>query len=74
MHRRNGFGEVRTSIVSPIDGRLVYMPPRTRKPQSVNTSGRAVIYARISLDKSGEGVGVERQIESCRKKAASDGY
>lgn len=35
---------------------------------------RAVIYTRISLDKDGEGVGVERQEDECRALAAREGY
>ncbi len=34
----------------------------------------AGIYARISLDKSGEGLGVARQVELCRKLAAQRGW
>lgn len=50
------------------------MTRRTSKAKADNTSDRAAIYARISLDKSGEGVGVERQVELCQKKASGDGY
>src|SRR5665811_1390508 len=32
---------------------------------------RAAIYARISMDRSGEALGVERQIEDCKKLAAT---
>lgn len=35
---------------------------------------RAAIYARISLDKDGEGQGVERQLEDCRKLIADRGW
>lgn len=35
---------------------------------------RAAIYARISLDKEGEGQGVERQLEDCRKLVADRGW
>jgi site-specific DNA recombinase len=35
---------------------------------------RAAIYARISLDKDGEGSGVERQLEDCRKLIADRGW
>lgn len=35
---------------------------------------RAAIYARISHDKTGEGLGVERQIARCRQRAVADGY
>lgn len=34
----------------------------------------AAIYARISRDTTGEGLGVERQLEDCRKLAASRGW
>ncbi|WP_345313761.1 recombinase family protein [Gordonia alkaliphila] len=34
----------------------------------------AAIYTRISLDRSGEGVGVERQEEACRRLAELHGY
>lgn len=37
-------------------------------------SQRAVIYARISLDRTGEGAGVERQIEACRGLATARGW
>lgn len=50
------------------------MTQRPRKAKDSNISERAAVYARISLDKSGEGVGVERQVELCRKKASGDGY
>ena len=45
------------------------MAATRRKPVPAKGSGRAAIYARISLDKKKEGVGVERQIEACRKLA-----
>jgi DNA invertase Pin-like site-specific DNA recombinase len=35
---------------------------------------RAAIYARISKDRDGEALGVERQIEDCRTLAAQRGY
>nr|MBA3368633.1 recombinase family protein [Geodermatophilaceae bacterium] len=35
---------------------------------------RSVIYARQSLDRSGEGAAVERQIADCRKLAESRGW
>ncbi|PCC26520.1 hypothetical protein CIK75_02540 [Glutamicibacter sp. BW78] len=35
---------------------------------------RAAIYTRISQDRSGEGLGVERQEEACRKYAADHGF
>ncbi|WP_269303413.1 recombinase family protein [Aeromicrobium sp. HA] len=35
---------------------------------------RAAIYARISDDKAGEGLGVERQIEDCRRFIESKGW
>ncbi|MCZ4652722.1 recombinase family protein [Gordonia amicalis] len=54
------------------------MPPRSRKVNATiiidNDLPKAAIYARISLDKKGEGVGVDRQIELCRKRAQGDGY
>jgi site-specific DNA recombinase len=40
----------------------------------MTTKLRAVLYARISLDKSGEGAGVERQMESLRKTAKTHGW
>ena len=40
---------------------------RTDKP-------RAVLYARISLDKAGEGQGVERQLTDLRKLAKAEGW
>ncbi|MFM9378566.1 recombinase family protein [Gordonia sp. VNK21] len=41
---------------------------------STSMNGTAAIYTRISLDKSGEGVGVERQEEACRSLAELHGY
>ncbi|WP_341257830.1 recombinase family protein [Gordonia malaquae] len=41
---------------------------------STSTNGTAAIYTRISLDRSGEGVGVERQEEACRQLAELHGY
>lgn len=41
---------------------------------STSVNGTAAIYTRISLDKSGEGVGVERQEEACRRLAELHGY
>lgn len=35
---------------------------------------RAAIYARISSDKAGEGLGVERQIKDCRERAKQLGW
>ena len=35
---------------------------------------RVAIYARISADKTGAGLGVERQIEDCEKLAADNGW
>lgn len=35
---------------------------------------RAAIYARISSDKAGEGLGVDRQIKDCREKAEQLGW
>jgi site-specific DNA recombinase len=40
----------------------------TKTPQA------AAIYCRISLDKTGEGLGVERQLELCEKLAAERGW
>ncbi|HAT1174148.1 TPA: recombinase family protein [Corynebacterium striatum] len=37
-------------------------------------SKRAVIYARISLDRLGEGLGVERQVDGARRYAQALGY
>lgn len=34
----------------------------------------AAIYARISLDQTGEGLGVQRQLEDCRRLAAERGW
>ncbi len=38
------------------------------------TSRRAVLYARISLDRTGAGLGVERQLTDCRAHADRRGY
>lgn len=35
---------------------------------------KAAVYLRISRDKAGEGLGVERQLESCRHLAAAKGW
>lgn len=35
---------------------------------------KAFIYARISLDKEGEGLGVERQLEDCRQLVGTKGW
>lgn len=35
---------------------------------------RAAVYARISLDRSGEALGVERQVQDCKNKAAAMGW
>ena len=35
---------------------------------------RAAIYARISSDREGEGLGVARQLEDCARKAAENGW
>lgn len=34
----------------------------------------AVLYARMSLDKTGEGLGIERQLDECRRVATSRGF
>ena len=34
----------------------------------------AAVYARISKDRTGEGLGVDRQVEACRAKAAEQGW
>jgi site-specific DNA recombinase len=40
----------------------------------VTTPRSAAIYARISSDQVGEGLGVQRQTEDCRKLAADLGW
>lgn len=35
---------------------------------------RATIYARLSMDRTGEGLGVERQIKACRKLCTEHGW
>src|SRR3954467_5697610 len=47
----------------------MYAPQRSR-PGARNELVQASIYVRISLDKTGEGLGVERQEEACRKLCA----
>jgi DNA invertase Pin-like site-specific DNA recombinase len=42
----------------------------TKKPDNK----RAAIYARISSDRDGEALGVERQLEDCRKLCAGQGW
>lgn len=40
----------------------------------MSTPRKVAVYARISVDSSGEGLGVERQLEDCRKLAADRGW
>lgn len=40
----------------------------------MSTPRSAAIYARISSDQAGEGIGVQRQVEDCRKLAANIGW
>ncbi|MCH6470957.1 recombinase family protein [Sinomonas terrae] len=40
----------------------------------MSTPRSAAIYARISSDQTGEGLGVQRQLEDCRKLAAERGW
>ncbi|HEY2043523.1 MAG TPA: recombinase family protein, partial [Jatrophihabitans sp.] len=40
----------------------------------MNTSTRAAIYARVSLDATGEGLAVERQQEACQALAVARGW
>ena len=40
----------------------------------VSSPRRAFIYTRISLDRTGEGLGVERQLKACRTKAKALGW
>ncbi len=40
----------------------------------MSTPRSAAIYARISSDQAGEGLGVQRQVEDCRKLAANLGW
>ena len=47
----------------------------TRSQTKTNkTAPKAVLYARISLDKAGQGAGVERQLTDLRKLAKSEGW
>lgn len=41
--------------------------------KTISTSSRGAIYARISQDRNGEGLGVERQLQSCRQLAEAAG-
>lgn len=41
---------------------------------SAQAERRAAVYARISLDRAGAGLGVERQIEDCQALARARGY
>lgn len=51
------------------------MTPRKRTAKAVKPDiKRAVIYVRMSQDRSGEGAGVERQEESCRGLALARGW
>ena len=38
------------------------------------SEARCIIYARISQDRTGDGAGVDRQLEDCRRKAAERGW
>jgi site-specific DNA recombinase len=40
----------------------------------VVSTRRAFVYTRISLDRTSEGLGVERQLKACRAKAAALGW
>ncbi len=46
----------------------------SRVNTSIPTAPRVVLYARISEDVTGEGVGVRRQLEACRDLAESRGW
>jgi site-specific DNA recombinase len=53
------------------------MPPakaRAMKTTTKTTPAKAAIYARLSLDKNGDGLGVDRQTYLCRKLAADKGW
>lgn len=46
----------------------------TSTPAKPSTALRAAVYCRISLDRSGEGLGVERQRQACLKLATERGW
>ncbi|AHW63912.1 Putative resolvase [Corynebacterium glyciniphilum AJ 3170] len=54
----------------PVSGYVMTMTPTQEQPQQV----RAAIYCRISRDKGGEGLGVERQEQACRALAEREGW
>jgi site-specific DNA recombinase len=41
---------------------------------SAKLARRAAIYARISLDRTGAGLGIERQVDDCMALASGRGY
>lgn len=50
------------------------MTDRTRRTPGRDAPTRVAIYARISLDRSGERLGVTRQVEECRAHAEQRGW
>lgn len=50
------------------------MPPRRSRRASQTGPVRASIYVRISLDKTGEGLGVDRQEKKCRELCEEKGW
>jgi site-specific DNA recombinase len=48
--------------------------PQRRRTRSNTAPTQASIYVRISLDKTGEGLGVERQEQECRRFCAERGW
>src|SRR5690349_13464343 len=48
--------------------------PRRRTKRPIDGPVKASIYVRISLDKTGEGLGVERQEQACRELCEHKGW
>lgn len=76
MERRRSFGTA-TQIYRGCDGgtsRAVFRYLFYANLTPMKTPQAAAIYARISSDVTGEGLGVQRQLEDCRKLAADRGW
>jgi site-specific DNA recombinase len=50
------------------------MPPRRSRRAQQTGPLRVALYARQSLDRTGEGLGVERQLQKCREMCAEKGW
>ncbi len=68
-----------TSLNYPLATGKPQVRSATGKPQVRSATGKpqvrsAAVYARISADQGGQGLGVQRQLEDCRKLAADRGW